>query len=308
MKNKELKRKLIENGSFDEYRKQRFSYFENEQYDKIDSQEYCNKDGELMTSEEIKANSELKECRKKQVKKIRNQFEYWLNQRDRYDIFFMTFTYDDKKRRKEMKTDQLKRYVIRSISPNVLDYSINIDYGEKNERLHFHGFIVCEKGHVKKTMRVKDEHKNRYINVSKLDFMEEYENKVGFYTAQGIYQDSEMVAKKISRYMAKIYQHSIKVKQSYVSTKKGSQYQEWKKRQEKIKNILNKPFRERLKEENQLINEEMGFSKNESKGFENAFNEMGLKNILHGTKEEIEFHLNELKKKENRYSIWHLRA
>lgn len=224
MNNKELKKNLINNGTFKDYRKQRFDFFENKKFEKIDSDEYYHTDnGEMMTQEEIKCCKEMKESRKKQVSKIRNHYLYWLN--NSYQIYFMTFTYDDKKRRKDIKEETLKKYVIKALEP-FDDFIVNIDYGKENERKHFHALAV-RKNSEDKLINVKREVKPNVWKKGKkliLDSLMEYENKVGFYDAEPC-QDNIESAKKLSRYIDKLTLHSLKVKQNYVSVKKGSEYQ-----------------------------------------------------------------------------------
>lgn len=235
MENKEYKKKLIKNGTFKEYRESRFNHKKNGNYDLIDSDLYFHvANGEQFKKEELKACQQMYKARKEQVAKIRKHYIYWLN--NDYDIFFLTFTYDDKKRRKEMKAPTLKRYCISAMS-EFDDYIINVDYGNQGERLHYHALGAIKKGKKLEYTKIKRQKKDnkwktglKMVNNSLLD----YERKVGFYDCE-ICKDNEESAKKLSRYIDKLTLHSVKVKQSYCSVKKGSEYQNYQRYNNNVK-------------------------------------------------------------------------
>lgn len=60
------------------------------------------------------------------------------------NLFFLTFTFDDKKvikNGKWLKQQTLRRYVVRWLKANCVDYVGNVDFGGENGRIHFH--CVC---------------------------------------------------------------------------------------------------------------------------------------------------------------------
>lgn len=228
MKDKKLKTQLIEDGTFNDYRKQRFTMFENKEYDKLDDPNAYHKSdtGELLNEKELKACSQMKKARKEQVSKIRNHYTWWL--RHEYKIFFCTFTYSDDFKGNQ---DTFKRYVTRLCGNIFDDYILNIDYGRENERMHFHALGALKGSKDYELTNVKRQDKNgKWSTGKKLTntFLEDYALRVGFYDAEPC-NDDEKSAKKLSRYIDKLTLHSVKVKQSYVSTKKGTEYQEYQK-------------------------------------------------------------------------------
>lgn len=64
------------------------------------------------------------------------------------NLFFLTFTFDDKKLKKKdisfYKQSTLRKYVTRWLKDYSFDYVGNIDYGGKNGRLHFHCVVALK--------------------------------------------------------------------------------------------------------------------------------------------------------------------
>lgn len=224
MKDKQLKTQLIQDGTFNNYRKQRFNMFENKEYDKLeDPNAYYKEDtGETLTEKELNACKQMKKARKKQVSTIRHHYEWWLS--NGYKIYFCTFTKSDNFKGSD---ETFKRYVVRVCGLSFDDYMLNIDYGRENERLHYHALGVVKMSVKSDLKSVKRQTKNgQWITGKKLTnpFLEEYELRVGFYDAEPCKDDIKS-AKKLSNYIDKLTLHSVKVKQAYVSTKKGTEYQ-----------------------------------------------------------------------------------
>lgn len=232
MKNQALKAELITSGTFKEYRKKAYDlYLQYKDYDMKDEALI-----EIYGAENAKALKQLLKARRMQISKIKNHINFC--RRNDYIIFFFTFTYDDEKRKKEMKPDTLKKYVIRALR-NADDYILNIDYGSKTERLHFHAIVFYKISNLYKAMKLKDYFKNiekdnkkanqindnNYIFPNDLNH-KEYIEKVGNMYIQklGNKNDDE---EKIARYITKLTLHTIKVKQKYISTKKGSDFQQY---------------------------------------------------------------------------------
>lgn len=67
------------------------------------------------------------------------------------NLFFLTFTFDDKKVVKNgvwLKTNTLRKYVTRWLKEYCTDYVGNIDFGGENGRLHFHCVVSCKESKV----------------------------------------------------------------------------------------------------------------------------------------------------------------
>lgn len=69
-----------------------------------------------------------------------------------YDnLFFITFTFDDRKLKKDLKDISqrtLRQYVTRWLKQYGLNYVGNIDFGGKNGRLHFHALVSIKNDRV----------------------------------------------------------------------------------------------------------------------------------------------------------------
>lgn len=225
MKNKNEKKQLLKNGTFNDFRKNQYELFKQlEDYDEVKNVL------KFMYKEDYINLKQLLEARKKQIKKIKKWIEWHILKN--YKLYFFTFTYDDKKRRKEMKAETLKKYVINSLQ-DVDDFIINIDYGKQNERLHFHGIIAINEN--TNNLYKIYENENKKLESDNKNY-QEYIKKVGFCNIQKI-GNQEADKDKIARYITKLTLHSIKVKQKYISTKKGTEYQKTKKAIEKFEKI-----------------------------------------------------------------------
>lgn len=233
MKNKELKRKLIQDGTEKNYRKRKNQLYK----DLFTSDEIDQKLIEEFGEENQKALKQLLQQRKQQKQKVFDHVKYWFN--NDYDIYFFTFTYSDDKRKKEMTPETLKKYCIRALE-NADDYAINIDYGDKTGRLHYHALVAYKQNNPYKCSKLKDflritgqkEEAEKIKNDRAVIFQSdqnhiEYTRKVGNIYIEKANKTTEDFT-KLSRYMSKLVHHSIKVKQKYISTKKGTDYQKFK--------------------------------------------------------------------------------
>lgn len=230
MQNKELKKELIEKGIFKEYREKSYElYKELNDYEKKD-EELIKLYGEL----NAKALKQLLNCRKKQKEKVLNQLLFYQN-RIEYGVHFITFTFTDE----VMNTttpEERKRRVVRALQ-HYTDFSLNIDYGKRTEREHYHAIAYYEKERLpwilkiigKEKHKINDGEKEKYITVLKIEdtALNNYEKNTGNIAIEEV-KNKEKDNKKISYYLSKITLHSIKVKQKYISTRKGSPYQVFK--------------------------------------------------------------------------------
>ena len=205
MKNKELRKQVIENGTYNAYKKATREMY---------------KYGDLTGFSELSENEinecyNIKQCRKKQRQKVEEHL-LWLFETN-LDLYFITLTFTNKILDNTSENTR-KRYVINALK-KCDDYIVNIDYGTKTEREHYHAIIG-----IKKSAYESRRNENKKI---KLSIFDDYEKKVGNTDIKIINQE-EKDAKKVSNYIAKLTLHSIKVKQKYISVKKGSNYQKYK--------------------------------------------------------------------------------
>lgn len=220
MNNPELRRSLIENGKSDQYRKIRNDIFSTRNQ-LLDELAYCSEDWcdtiYHMSRDEAFECEHIRKCAASQRQKIEEHLRFLI--RGNWDVYFMTFTFnDDCLDRTKEKTRREK--IARLLNKFCDDYILNIDYGKENEREHYHA-VISVLDSKKKRQRIG---KGRLYRFPYLD--ENY--KYGFYTAE-IVNTHEDDGKKLARYITKLTLHSVKVRQSYVSVKKGSPYQEYKK-------------------------------------------------------------------------------
>lgn len=219
MKNPELRKELIEKGKFKNY-----SIKRKELIDVLGYQEFSelSQDEQIklysLNPNEIAENERIRSCKKKQRDKIKDHITFLFDTNT--TLFFATFTFNDKTL-KTTKRETRKRVLTRLLK-NFDDYIINIDYGTENEREHYHAILSIKKPNI-----FYDE-----TNHIKIDELEKY--NYGFYHLEEIRRD-EIDKKRLSEYITKLTFHSIKVAQSYVSVKKGSNYQKWKEIKEMAK-------------------------------------------------------------------------
>ena len=138
--------------------------------------------------------------------------------------------------------DILRRKIFKYIGNNVEDIILNVDYGKEHDRLHAHGIVIIKDTDYKwETDFARDENgnavldshgKKKYYKKVVNDYLLEYEKNVGFYTLEKIrfssndkYNETQIA--KLSEYLNKLVSHSIKVKQSYITTKKNTRYQRY---------------------------------------------------------------------------------
>lgn len=166
-----------------------------------------------LTREQVDECERIRQNRKDQRQKIERHIEYLFSKN--YDLYFATFNFNDDAL--QMKADTRKQKVRRLLT-QCDDYILNIDYGKENEREHYHAIIAFreDKFH---------EYENEF---GKLKFEEFDSYDFGFYDLQRIRREGKS-KDKLARYIAKLTSHSIKVKQQYVSVKKGSDYQKYQK-------------------------------------------------------------------------------
>lgn len=226
MKDIERRKTLLENGTYKNYIRKRKELFNNgvvfvDDNGQIDTSLFDLSRNDLIICERIR------KCYKEQREKVENHIMY-LFTKSNYDLYFITFTFSDKVLN-ETKAETRKQNIRRLLS-RIDDYILNIDYGKQTDREHYHSIVAVKKG----TYETRTE--NGHI---KLSFLANY--RMGTYDVQMI-RKTDDDKKRLSRYIAKLTMHSVKVKQKYISVKKGSEYQ--------ISRKITKKVKERSRSEN----------------------------------------------------------
>lgn len=226
---------MAENGSFQKYTSYRRGLA---QVSRIEALYKFDEDtGELtkhlngsvcdLTDEEIQECENMRKCKQKQRKTIEKhmQFLFERAKNEQSRLFFATFDFNDDALIK--KADTRKQKVRRTLSNVADDYIMNIDYGEKKGREHYHAIVELPKNDSNFYLNEYGHIKHKIID-DLYDF--------GNYDLEEVRLD-DIDKKRLARYMNKLVFHSVKVAQTYVSVKKGSRYQQLKKKQEQVKRL-----------------------------------------------------------------------
>lgn len=241
MKDKALRKQLLEDGTFKEYtdkRKELIATGHSQEMELIldkNTGEVISKNkpnGELfgMDQEIAEECERIRDCRDKQRKKVQDHISYML--RNDYDVFFTTMTLTDEALK---LTDRNQKRAINRCYAICEDYLYNVDYGKTTGRKHFHGVIAMKKGTYTLVQR-RDKKGHLSWHIPELE--ERYKNGfIGIEPFRGK-TDEEMQTsiERIARYTTKLTLHSVKVQQSYISVKKGTSYQAFKKERDYILN------------------------------------------------------------------------
>ena len=222
MKDRERRKKVLSNGTYQDYTAKRKQAFMNG----IPNQMYStsvNADTGEITQGELSSeffgieNNDLKECenirhcKNEQRKKVEEHIKY-LFEKSHMALFFVTLNFNDEALK--LKPDTRRQKVRRLLNKICDDYILNIDYGEKKGREHYHAIIALKEG-------TFTEYKNdfNHIKIRELDCYD-----YGNYDLEKI-KTGDNDKKRLARYITKLTLHSVKVEQKYISVKKGSDYQ-----------------------------------------------------------------------------------
>lgn len=209
MQNRELKSELVNNGKYESFCLDKWENRKNGIYD--DTPEMYD-----LTQEEFTACVQLRNAKNKSWSRLYDHIQFLGLKYGFHNVYFITITFNDETL--ALSQDTRKQYVRRMLQKNCSDYIANIDYGKQFEREHYHAVIVPD---ISKGFRSeKRDRKWRLVS----SWLDRYSSKYGFYKVEQI-RDCEDDHKKVCRYIAKLSNHSIKVKQSMIMTKKGSDYQ-----------------------------------------------------------------------------------
>lgn len=210
MKNRELKKKLVNDETYANFCNEVWLNRLKGIYDD-DASMYG------LTEQEFEACNQLRDAKCKCWSRIYQHIKYLGMKYGFNKLIFATLTFNDYAL--SLSADTRKQKVRRLLQANCDDYIANIDYGKKGEREHYHAVIV-PKVHKMPSYEVING-KPRLI----ADWLTEY-SKYGFYSLEAL-KTSENDVSKVGRYIAKLSNHSIKVKQTMIMTKKNSDYQRW---------------------------------------------------------------------------------
>ena len=225
MLNKEFKKELIESGKYKEYKKSRMNLIrqgcywpiqEAEKFDEISTNIFG------LWTEEISECERIRNNEQRQKKKIFDHLIFMLE--GNWTCYFVTFTFSDRYL-ESTKAETRRQKISRLLSSFCTDYIFNIDFGKENEREHYHGIICVQKN---RALVTKDN--KGHVLIDKIDDGYNY----GFYSAEEI-RLNDIDAKRLTQYITKLTMHSIKVKQTYVSCKKNSPYQQLQKELKRYK-------------------------------------------------------------------------
>lgn len=250
MKNRKLRVEVLNNGTFSRHRKERKQRFYEGRIDDFESQKFDIDEatGELIgINEEFAECERIRHCKNIQTSKLREHIKYLL-QKPNTVLLFVTLTFTDKAL--QLKAETRKKHITRLLAKISEDYILNIDYGDKTDREHYHAVVAMKSD--KCHMYLQRDNKGQlHLKVKELDSY-----KYGNYGVEEI-RRTETDAKKLAAYETKLTLHSVKVNQQYISVKKGSKYQEYKDLTEKrayVGSMSDYPSRsKRLKTINRLI-------------------------------------------------------
>lgn len=162
---------------------------------------------------------QLQDARKKQNKRLMKHIEYLFKKG--YMLIFATFTFDE--RNMLLSADTRYQKVIRSFSPeHVDDYIGNIDYGKNTDREHYHFIIAIPKGLFKPqySMVKYEGHSTLVIDNMPKDIV----NYDGGFTCFQLINEDMKDREKVAKYIAKLTNHSLKIKQTKIKAKRDSEY------------------------------------------------------------------------------------
>ena len=218
MKNKELKKEMLKNGTYSKLRKENsklikqgsslgtelykktleneclnevFGYIENKDYSisELAKELKCSHD-ELISFRQLMHAKQQK--RNRIEKDIKKAFE------SKKKLYFATLTFNDETLKLKERT---RRNYIKEHLEQFNGYIANIDYGGKNGREHYHAIIIAnEKTEDEKNPNTKED----FVLIKNIN-----EFKYG-YTSYKKIKTEEKDFKKISNYIAKLTNHALK--------------------------------------------------------------------------------------------------
>lgn len=212
MQNKPLKQSLIKTEVYQQYCQAHNTFFESG----LEPQNRALYP--FLNDEEYRACEQLRKAKQQQRHRIIKWLDYYMQQEDLV-IIFGTQSFNDIALDKSF--DARAKAVQRMLSQFV-DYASNVDYGKENEREHYHFIVIARKDQVKEVEWKKNK-KGRLYSGS-LPCTESY-TVLGWQNWQVINREDPHIKSKLSGYIAKLVNHSLKVQQTKLGYKRNSPYQ-----------------------------------------------------------------------------------
>ena len=240
MKNKELKKEMLENGKYSEIRKINSSLIKQGSsitnmidtelkclVDEIDICEVIGQDSAKQiaientakyidcTYEELKAFQQMQHAKKVKAKRMEQDIIKALSKG--YGYMFATLTFENKYRNE--REPRTRRKYIKKYLEQFDGYIANIDYGSENGTEHYHAivFMKSEKLDPLETEIHKDK-KKQFRHFIKKEQLPKW--KYGHYSLEKEYEnlqkDEDKSPRKLSNYIAKINNHSLNIEQKQV--------------------------------------------------------------------------------------------
>lgn len=236
MKHKELKKEMLENGKYSTLRKVNSSLYREgnsikglihqELVNSVDTCDLCAVIGEemakKMAKEEIasRLNISLNELesflqmqKAKQTKANRIKKDIIEGKQKGYGIIFATLTFEDKylKTSKRRRRQNVKAYL-----EQFEGYIANIDYGNDNGREHYHALIFIKSENLDHLeTEIHKDKKKQFRHFIKQDQLPLWKYGISSFEKEykNIQNDEDVSEAKLSKYIAKLYNHSLKVEQ-----------------------------------------------------------------------------------------------
>lgn len=219
MKNKAIKQELVLNDKYD-------AFCWNVHLNRLKRVYEDNAELYGLTDIEFEACNQLRDAKNKAWSRIYQHIRYFGLKYGFKQVFFITLTFNDDAL--SLKDTWRRKLINELLRDNCDDFICNIDYGKLGDREHYHAVIVPK---IDKMPHLEKRNgKDRLV----CKWLDDYRLKYGYYSIEDIKTDDDDVI-RVGRYIAKLSNHSIKVKQSKIMTKKDSDYQHWKDKEDKTR-------------------------------------------------------------------------
>lgn len=236
MKNKELKAEMLKNGSYKAFRqldknlykntdlsldRQINAQLEEDEMIEIIGRDQAYKCAIARIAEDLEIDAketesylQMKKAKHNQMTRLNKHINYYIESGN-YDLIFSTFTFNDDSLNMKFETRRKKLIKALKDCPIIADYILNIDYGKKNEREHYHGLLFVKKG----SIDYKFERDKLGYYIANMPIVYD----LGFTKYQKV-GNEEYDYKKVSSYVSKLSLHALKVKQKRLIYKTDSPF------------------------------------------------------------------------------------
>lgn len=206
---------------------------------------------------ELRCLNQLQDARRQKGYRIKEQLKYYIIRG--YKLVFATFTFNDE----SIKQDEiyLKKHIYRLLNkcPDIVDYIGNVDYGEENERIHYHYILVMNKDFIPEIKVRSQNHNGKYQKFNSVENIN-IKYKKGYTTYELIGTDIDDY-ERVTKYITKLTLHAIKkTTENKLITKRQSPYHKYQKMiqehiQEQKEAIQERKDKKRLDKINQIETE-----------------------------------------------------